>query len=162
MLEGHIRKKKWPENHQNTCQFLRPVLGVRSFYDFYFIFFFIKFIHMYDIHIFIFYYFFFISLSVPLKRSRTYTFKRIYIWNIMTLSPCPEQTSDLFRAIETSSLRSAVSLFGPDLGNVWKIHITHMNYNFFLNSVITVSFSLLHAHMNYPFVFSMKNSIWSF
>jgi len=61
----------------------------------------------------------------------------------MTLSPCPEQTSDLFRAIETSSLRSAASLFGSNLENVWKIHITLMNYNFFQIWSLSFSLSLL-------------------
>lgn len=68
------------------------------------------------------------------RTHTTHTQINVYgVWNIMTLSPCPEQTSDLFRAIETSSLRSAAaaSLFSPDSGNVWKIHITRMNYNFF-------------------------------
>lgn len=68
---------------------------------------FIKYIHTYYIHIF---YFFILLCRSPWNapvRTYTHTYKCINIWNIMTLSPCPEQTSDLFRTIETSSLRSA-------------------------------------------------------
>jgi len=90
-----------------------------------------------------------------------YTCMYIYTWNIMTLSPCPEQTSDLFRAIETSSLRSAASLFGSNLENVWKIHITLMNYNFFFQ-IWSLSFSpslslapIIHSY------FSGTSRIWN-
>lgn len=79
----------------------------------------------------------------------------------MTLSPCPEQTSDLFRAIETSSLRSTASLFRSNLENVWKIHITLMNYNFFFsNSVILVSRFFLFLSLD-PSNFNGNARLWN-
>jgi len=172
-----VGKKEWPENHQNTCQFLRPVLGVRSFYDF-----FIK--YVYDIHIFIFYYYFLFSftpLSVPLKRSRTRTHIHAPIQiNIYIYIHIPMGTYMKYNDIITVSRNRRRICFEPSKrrvydrppaacsvqtsANVWKLHVTRMNYNFFFflfNSVIARLFLCVALH-TLRSAFSTENSISCF